>query len=423
MSPLSENKPDPAVSVKKVGKTYTLRQGREFLMQKFFQDRVEKSQGQVQALHDISFDVKPGESVGILGRNGSGKSTLLGILSGIIRPTFGEIRVKGRLSAILELGAGFDPDFSGMENIYLSGSLLGYSRRQMDEKMQAILEFAEIGDFVHRPVKTYSSGMFVRLAFSLAINVEPEVLVIDEVLAVGDEAFQFKCFSRIKQMREKGITLVFVSHDSTTVMELADRVLMLEKGQILRDGPSREVVKDYLKLLFSGAAPPTNPEGAVAVSAQGLPNALAYASRGAFLSRPEITTTDGEKVSVLKWGREYIYTYEAHFARETRGVRFGMMIRTRTGHELGGMTSHPMGEGIPIVKENARVRPGFRFKCLLTPGKYFMNAGVMGIKNSEETYLHRMVDALMFTVAPEGDALATGFVDFSTGASVKVEGV
>ncbi len=206
------------------------------------------------ALKDVSFDVKKGESVGIIGRNGSGKSTLLQIITGTLAPTSGSVTIHGRIAALLELGSGFNPDFTGRENVYLNGALLGFSTAQIDEKFDAIAAFADIGEHLDQPVKTYSSGMLVRLAFAVQVQVEPEILIVDEALAVGDALFQKRCFQRIEKLVSDGTTLLFVSHDQESVRTLTNRALLLNKGRSIEWGLSSEVVLSYRKLLHDEEA-------------------------------------------------------------------------------------------------------------------------------------------------------------------------
>jgi lipopolysaccharide transport system ATP-binding protein len=196
------------------------------------------------ALQNVSFAIKPGETLGILGTNGSGKSTILKLISRIIDPTTGVIKVKGRLSALLELGAGFHPDLTGRENIYLNGSILGLNRRAMDRKLDSIVDFAGIGEFIDAPVRSYSSGMQMRLGFSVAIHVEPEIILVDEVLAVGDYSFQLKCLERIRQLQKQGVTILFVSHDFEAVESLCTRAIWLEQGRLQADGDAATLVAD-----------------------------------------------------------------------------------------------------------------------------------------------------------------------------------
>ena len=198
------------------------------------------------ALNDVSFSVEKGETAGIIGTNGAGKSTLLKIITGVLEPSSGNVNIQGRISALLELGAGFRPDYSGMENIYLNGRMMGFSKAEMEKRVPVILEFAEIGEFIHQPVKTYSSGMFARLAFAVAINVEPDILIVDEALSVGDLFFQNKCFKKFDELREKGVTILFVSHDISSVRQMCSHVLWLEHGQVKQFGNADDVCDSYM---------------------------------------------------------------------------------------------------------------------------------------------------------------------------------
>lgn len=200
------------------------------------------------ALHDVTFQVEEGETFGIVGQNGAGKSTLLRILSGVTKPTSGSIAVVGRVASLLDLGAGFHPDLTGRENVYLNGAILGMSRREIDREFSTIAEFADIGEFIDSPVRGYSSGMFVRLGFSVAVHLEPEILLIDEVLAVGDETFQHRCLLKMQDFRRRRKTIVFVSHDLDRIMNIADRCLLVARGQVLGDGPPELMVRKYLEL-------------------------------------------------------------------------------------------------------------------------------------------------------------------------------
>lgn len=202
------------------------------------------------ALDDVSFQVKRGETLGIIGRNGAGKSTLLKIITGVLQPTSGEVKVNGRISSLLELGAGFNPEFTGIENIYLNGTVMGFSREEMDERVQDILDFADIGDFVYQPVKTYSSGMYVRLAFAVAINIKPEILIVDEALAVGDARFQLKCYRKFDEFKEKNVTTLFVSHSTDMIKKLCTSAILLDSGKNLYQGDPKETSRRYYDLIF-----------------------------------------------------------------------------------------------------------------------------------------------------------------------------
>lgn len=231
-----------AIEVKKLTKIYKLYKKQTDQLKEFFLRK--KLHNDFYALKDINFTVKKGESLGIVGKNGSGKSTLLKIITGVLSPTEGSITVNGRISALLELGAGFNGDYTGIENIYLQGTLSGYTREEMDAKINDIVDFADIGEHIYQPVKTYSSGMFVRLAFAVAISVDPDILIVDEALSVGDIRFQRKCFRKIEEFK-KNKTFIFVSHDLNTVTKFCDRVIWINEGEMKRDGDPREVTKEF----------------------------------------------------------------------------------------------------------------------------------------------------------------------------------
>ncbi|WP_202128832.1 ABC transporter ATP-binding protein [Paenibacillus dendrobii] len=203
------------------------------------------------ALNNINVSINPGESIGVIGTNGSGKSTLLKIISKILYPTSGEIEINGTISSLLELGAGFKPDYTGRENVYLNGSILGLSKKEIDDKFESILEFSEIGDFIDQPVRTYSSGMYMRLAYSVAVSSIPDILLIDEILSVGDSKFKKKCINKIMELKQQGTTILLVSHSDSMVNKICDRLIWLDKGNLVMDGSSNEVMPCYKEKLNS----------------------------------------------------------------------------------------------------------------------------------------------------------------------------
>lgn len=402
------------------------------------------------ALRDISFDVHRGETVGIVGRNGSGKSTLLQIICGTLTPSQGRVSVNGRVAALLELGAGFNPEFSGRENVYLNATVLGLSREEIDQRFDAIAGFADIGEFIDQPVKSYSSGMYVRLAFAVAINVTPDILVVDEALAVGDEAFQRKCHARLDRLRDDGATILFVSHSAGMVIELCNRAVLLDRGEMLARGTPRHVVSRYHKLLFAPAQKLDEVRARIRAEADAGPAAntasssggddageaadgshfdpamvsqstLSYPSLGAHIDDPHIQTPSGQRVNVLRGGGDYIYTYRVRFDSAAVGVRCGMLFRTVTGLELAGGVSALAGEGVELVEAGQCLQARFPFRCLLAPGTYFANAGVLGLQGEGEQYLDRRIDAIMFRVMPDTERLATGLVDLGVGAQVSLQ--
>lgn len=418
---------DIAISVKNLTKTYRIfghpgdriKQALTFGRMRFHDE--------FTALQDISFEIKRGETVGIIGRNGSGKSTLLQLICGILKPTSGGVQVSGRVSALLELGSGFNPEFTGRENIYFQGAIMGFAKVEMEDRFDDIASFADIGDFIDQPVRIYSSGMYVRLAFAAAIHSSPDILVIDEALSVGDEAFQRKCFERIRQIREQGCTLIYVSHNMASVIELCDHALLLEQGKLTVTGSPKSVTASYLKNLSRPYAThnnndhtePAHEEQETAYFDPSLipESTVSYPSLGAQISNPRILSMSGNRVNLLSSGDEYIYTYEVQFDISARGVRFGMLIKTISGYELGGITSHPAGEGVSVEGGTIHSQQ-FRFRCNLLPGTYFLNAGITCLMPDKgEEYIHRILDAAMFKVVPENRLIGSGTVDFSPAAS------
>jgi len=408
------------------------------------------------ALNNVSFEVKKGETVGIIGRNGSGKSTLLKIITGVLTPTSGGVLINGTIAALLELGSGFNPELTGIENVYFNGTIMGFSKEDIDKKLDAILSFADIGEYVHQPVKTYSSGMFVRLAFALAIRVEPDILIVDEALSIGDEAFQRKCYARIRDIQESGKTILFVSHDASAVVELCQRAILLEQGVKLLEGIPKHVVTKYHQLLYAdenrkaavvseikrnnerqqkGDAPDDSSYSHAAPEKEDtvyeyydpalIPQSTVVYSGsndyGVKILDPEIVTMRGIRMNNLISEGDYIYTYKVKFNGASFGVRFGMLIKTTSGFELGGCASSTVQDAIGLVEAGTLMTVRFRFKCLLHSGVYFMNAGVLGIVNGEEIFLDRIIDAVMFRVQMEPGILGTARVSFSIEPSFNME--
>jgi lipopolysaccharide transport system ATP-binding protein len=424
-----------AIELKNLGKCYHIYdKPQDRLKQGLWRGR-KRFYREFTAVDDVSFTVRKGETVGIVGRNGSGKSTLLQLICGTLRATSGRVETHGRLAALLELGAGFNAEFSGRENVYINASIMGLSNEQIDAQYDSIIEFSEIGDFIDQPVKTYSSGMYVRLAFSVAICVDPDVLILDEALAVGDEAFQRKCFARIQSMQEKGCAILFVSHSSAAVLELCDRAILIDGGRLLIDSKPKAVVEAYQKMLFS------SPEDAERLKAKLLgatPAALAladesalrearsneahdknlvptstmeYPSRGAEISDVRIENVHGETVNILVMGQTYHIKYSVFFKIPGHKIRFGTLIKNVSGLAIGGLQSHPVGKNVAHIEAGRNVHQSFAFKCSLLPGVYFINSGVMGVLDNEETFLHRIIDVAMFKVSPEQDLCADGMIN------------
>lgn len=243
---------DITIQVKNLNKVYKLYQNPMDRFKESMSFRKKSYHSDYYALKDVSFEIRKGETIGIVGKNGSGKSTLLKLLTGVVTPTSGELNINGKISALLELGAGFNSEYSGVENIFLNGTLMGIPREEMEKRYDDIVNFADIGDYIYQPVKTYSSGMFVRLAFAVAINVDPDILIIDEALAVGDTRFQLKCMDKFLEFKKKGISIIFVSHDVNAIKRFCDRTLWINNGELIEDGNTDIVTDkymDYLRML------------------------------------------------------------------------------------------------------------------------------------------------------------------------------
>lgn len=443
----------PAIKVQNLRKAYQIYDKPADRLMQFVLPKLQSTLGwpspkkyfrEFLALTDISFEVGQGETVGIIGRNGSGKSTLLQIICGTVNPSSGSVVTNGRIAALLELSSGFNPEFTGLENVYLNASVLGLDNAEIERRLDSILSFADIGDFVNQPVKTYSSGMVVRLGFAVAINVDPQILVVDEALSVGDELFQRKCFSRIAQIKESGATILFVSHSGSTVVELCDRAILLDEGELLCTGTPKATIGKYQKLIYAPlemrdqirqrikAANDFSSEidsNSEVNSVSQPPNfavaeemfdphlvaqsTLSYEPQGAHIESAKIQTLDGREVNCLRRGELYRYTYKVKFVEGATNIRFGMLIKTTTGLELGGAVTAPAGEeGISHVPPGCLVDVEFKFRCSVNPGTYFLNAGVIGITQDVDTFLHRVLDILTFKVLPESKDSATALIDF-----------
>ena len=402
------------------------------------------------ALRDVSFEVAPGESVGIVGRNGSGKSTLLQMVAGTLAPTSGSVSLRGRPAAILELGSGFHPEFTGRENIEIQAQILGMTRSEVSECTGEIEDFAGIGSFIDLPVKTYSSGMYLRLAFAVAVHADCDILLIDEALAVGDERFQRKCYARLEDLRSRGVTLVIVSHSPTAVLELCDRALLLDAGAVLMDAAPKGVLARYHQLLFAtesrAAAVRAEIESDGACEADGVEvpvraeapapedgydpalqpeSTIRYPVRGGIISECRLTDLEGRPVNLLRHGARYRVSYRFRSAGVAYAPEFGMLVKTVGGIEIAGMSA-PLGDfgSRDELAPGEVVEPSFEFDCRFVPdAAYFLNAGVLGLCDGERVYLHRLIDTLMFRVLPDENVRVTGVVDVGFASGLEWVGV
>ncbi|MBB3243331.1 ABC-type polysaccharide/polyol phosphate transport system ATPase subunit [Pseudomonas sp. Tn43] len=335
------------------------------------------------ALTDVSFSVQKGQTVGILGKNGAGKSTLLKILTGVLTPTSGEVKVVGRVASLLELGAGFNPDYTGVENIYFQGSLMGYSHAEMQTRIGAILEFADIGDFVNQPVRMYSSGMFARLAFSVAINVEPDVLIVDEALSVGDAGFQLKCMLKMKHMQERGTTILFVSHDTQSVIRFCQAVIVMQNGQII--DYSTDVLtatKNYEKKVrnSSSVAVPVVEEQHADVSYDselGDISEVRFGSGAAKINAVDFYSADGTLTNHFEPTEDVTMHCYVQSYTELREVVIGYSLRDAKGVDVAG--DNTLLAGCKFDFEKGAYKISFSFSLNVAPGEYFLFIGMANL--------------------------------------------
>ena len=379
------------------------------------------------ALRDVSMEIHQGETVGIIGVNGSGKSTILKIITGVLSATSGTMEINGRISALLELGAGFNMEYTGLENVYLNGTMLGFSEEEINERLQDILDFADIGEFIHQPVKTYSSGMFVRLAFAVAINIDPEILIVDEALSVGDVFFQAKCYHKFEEFKKQGKTILFVSHDLSSVSKYCDRVVLLNKGVKLDEGSPKQMV-DLYKQLLVGQNPVKQNESASeeqipAENSEELgdfqmnPNMLEYGSRIAEITDFRVIDDKGMCSNTIEKGSEFKIRMKVRFNEDIQEPIMAYTFKNIQGTEITGTNT---------MYENAKVeRSGKGDTCTVTftqtmnlqGGEYLLSFGCTGYKNGDFTVFHRLYDACNITVISSKNTV--GFYDMDSKVEVQ----
>ena len=335
------------------------------------------------ALHNISFELDKGDIVGIIGPNGCGKSTLLQIIAGTLEPTHGEVWHEGRISALLELGAGFDPEFTGSENVFMNASLLGLSRRETDALFPQIERFAEIGDFLYQPVKTYSSGMYVRLAFAIAASVEPDILIIDEALAVGDAVFQHRCLRRIKELHERGTTVLFVSHDAAAVRALCSRAILLNHGQMIADGAPAEVLNRYQEIVMererayeAESESLSESESAQAESFEPLSFSYRHGNRSAEIVVAELADANNRRAEIVDTGTPLTIKISARFNTDVDEPVIGFLIRNRHGISAFGTNTNEHQLEFGPVYRGETIEVTFAFSCWLGTDQYSISCAV-----------------------------------------------
>ena len=436
-------KKDVAIEVKNLSKVYKLYEKPMDRVKDSFGLAGDKVFKKHIALNDVNLTVKKGETVGIIGTNGSGKSTILKIITGVLTPTSGEVNVDGHISALLELGAGFNMEYNGIDNIYLM--MIGFSEEEIEKKMDAILEFADIGDYVYQPVKTYSSGMFVRLAFAVAINIDPEILIVDEALSVGDVFFQAKCYHKFEEFKEQGKTILFVSHDLSSISKYCDRAVLLNKGVLLGEGTPKKMIDIYKQVLVGqyplpssdtsnllddadirkaaeeadkkADAKASNKKDEKPKDASLNPDALEYGDGSATITNYYVTDSKGIRSASIIKGTEFTIHMEVEFNEDIAAPIFAFTFKNILGIEITGTNSMVEKAFLEPVKKGDKKEITFTQKMSLQGGEYLLSFGVTGFEQNDFTVYHRLYDVLNITVV--SDKNTVGYYDMNTTCKVR----
>ena len=370
----------------------------------------------------MNFQVERGETVGIIGTNGSGKSTILKIITGVLNPTAGEVKVDGRISALLELGAGFNMEYTGIENVYLNGTMMGFSKEEVDARLQDILDFADIGDFVYQPVKSYSSGMFVRLAFAVAINIDPEILIVDEALSVGDVFFQAKCYRKFEEFKKMGKTILFVSHDLSSISRYCDRVILLNKGVKLEEGSPKQMVDMYKQLLV-GQDPAKAEEKkeeqkeSWSQQFQGNPNMLEYGTKLAEIVDFAVLDDKDRCTNTIEKSSSFRIRMKVVFHQDIQEPIIAYTFKDIKGTEITGTNTLFEKKSVEHSQAGDSCTVTFEQEMFLQGGEYLLSFGCTGYKDGEFTVFHRLYDACNITVVSNKNTV--GFYDMNSKVEIR----
>ncbi len=458
-----EDKREIAIQVKQLEKAYKLYDKPSDRLREALFPSKKKKYKEHYALKGVDMTIYQGETVGIIGTNGSGKSTILKIITGVLNQTKGEVEVNGRISALLELGAGFNMEYSGIENVYLNGTMMGFSKKEIDAKMDDILSFADIGDYVYQPAKTYSSGMFVRLAFAVAINIEPEILIVDEALSVGDVFFQAKCYHKFDEFKKMGKTILFVSHDLSSISKYCDRVVLLNQGIKLGEGSPKEMIDAYKQVLVgqfplqeetesdnllndseiaaaaksvgkkSGAEKEKSAaaENAETSAVQTMaeqdehssnrqsvnPELLEYGTKAAVIEEYKITDDKDRSTGAIIKGQKCTVHMKVRFMEDVEAPIFAFTIKNVRGVEITGTNTMIEKAFLEPVKAGSVKYVTFTQDLNLQGGEYLLSLGVTGYEKEDFKVYHRLYDVLNITVVSDKDTV--GFYDMNSKVCVQ----
>jgi len=423
----------PSIVVKDLVKIYNLYNSPQDRLRETLKLTRKSLHKEFYALKNVSFDVFPGETVGIIGKNGAGKSTLLKIITGVLTQTAGSVEINGRISALLELGAGFNPDYTGLQNVYLNGTILGYTREEMDERLENILDFADIGEFIHQPVKAYSSGMFMRLAFSVAINVDPEILIIDEALSVGDMLFQTKCFKKIQEFKENGKTILFVSHSLSNIIQYCDRCIVLNDGEKVAEGESASMVDLFKQIL----ATPKDQKATISSLANNyktnLPSGditdklkdhlninkdfLEYGSHELEIVDFGIIDAYGHISNIIDSKKSFQIIMRIRASKEKKMPIFAFSIKDVHGVEITGTNTMYNNFDTGILKPGDCVEVSFTQTIPLPGNGYLLSLGCTGFEKEDFVVYHRLYDVT--TIQTINEKQMVGYYDPESNISLK----
>lgn len=434
-----------AISLKNVSKSYKLYKASKDRLKEALHPLGKRYHTDFYAIKELSLEIQKGEILGIVGRNGCGKSTLLKLISKVLTPSSGELKVKGKVTALLELGAGFNPEFTGRENIRFYSTILGLSNHESESLTPAVIEFAEIGEFIDQPLKTYSSGMKSRLGFAVAVHVDPDILILDEVLAVGDALFKRKCYAKMEEFFKGGKTIIYVSHDINSVNQLCTRAVFMEKGAIMADGLPNDITKLYQKFIYaapenkadilrdaalhiqatsseafeqevpSGKRAPDNTLNIIEnkkVDSLAAPyllpdlkpeSTIEYKNENIEIIEPHIYTLEGRRVNVLVFGEKYYYSvkYKSSSNQEYSELAYGFDINDSRGVKISAIESvlsHKQNLKTNSLSPDDMVELIFEFDCRFPAGFYFINSGVSSFSIGGQKVLNRKVDITCFQV-------------------------
>jgi len=422
-------KKNQVIDVKKLTKIYHLYEKPQDRLKEALHPFKKSYHHDFYAMDNVSFKINKGETIGILGKNGAGKSTLLKMITGVLTPTFGEVATKGKISSLLELGAGFNPDMTGLENIYLNGTLMGFTRAEMSTKIDAILDFANIGEFIHQPVKMYSSGMFARLAFSVSINVEPDILIVDEALSVGDMAFQMKCFKKFQDFQNEGRTILFVTHALDTILRYCNRGIVIDAGKLIYDDTPKLAV-DAFKKVLSGDFYTDNTKKKSKCS---LEEDNTKPLKDFFPFHQNLDTYGNSKATIIDYGiindtlvPSSTITYNSKFKIIMKikinepivAPIFAFTLKDSKGLEITGTNSNMKYIQTDNYSQGQIVTVAFEQKANLQLGAYALSLGCVGLNESGVEVYNRIYDAIIFEVI--GSAQMVGFFDLESEISIKV---